>query len=43
MASDSLMSGREKSSVPNVAEDFLRGSEDAAVILAAPGDIEQAE
>ena len=41
MASDSLMSGRENSSAPEVSEDLLRARQDAAVILAAPGDVEQ--
>ena len=42
MASDSLMSGGEKSSVPKVRK-FPARSEDAAIILAPSGDIEQAE
>ena len=43
IASDSLMSGRRKQFGAEATEDLLSGIEDAAVVFAAPGDVQQTE
>ena len=43
MASDSLMSGGRNSSAPEVRKISCAAIEDVAVVLAASGDVEQAD